>query len=123
MEQYIMQAKALEFGDTDTAGKVMSTDDPVKQKGLGKTVPNFDRNTWQQAIPEILLKGLKEKFVQNEHCKEFLINTGNRTIGEANKHDSFFGIGKGLNDLDVWDKSQWANNLLGKSLMTVRQDL
>jgi hypothetical protein len=123
MEQYIMQSKALHFQDTDIAAKVMSTTDPVQQKRYGKMIFDFDKKEWQKAIPEILLKGLTAKFMQNSHCKEFLLNTGDRVIGEANKYDSFFGIGKGLHEFDVWDKGQWANNELGKSLMAVREEL
>ena len=101
----------------------MASGDPVTQKNLGKQVSDFDKDKWQQAVPDMLLKGLRAKFTQNAHCNKFLLNTGVCEIGEANKYDSFYGIGKGLHDADVWDKSQWARNLLGKSLMDIRQEL
>lgn len=123
MEQYLMASKALHFKDTDIKAKVMQTHDPVAQKHLGKQVAGFDRNEWEEAASEILLRGLRAKFSQVEHCKDFLLATGKKTIGEANPSDKFFGIGMGLKDRDVWDRSKWANNLLGKSLMEVRNDL
>ena len=59
MEQYLQQAKALYFEDKLTAEQIMIASDPVRQKHLGKSVQNFDLSTWQGAVPDILLKGLK----------------------------------------------------------------
>ena len=107
-----MKAKALEFSDTDTAAKIMVITDPVQQKRLGKQVVDVVRG-----------KGLSAKFSQNNDCKNFLRATKDKCIGEANPNDQFFGIGIGLGDELVWDRKFWAKNLLGKSLMQVREDL
>jgi hypothetical protein len=123
MEQFIMESKALTFSDTDIASKIMQTDDPVEQKRLGKSVAGFDKHKWQQAVPDIVRSGLRAKFSQNQHCLSFLKATGDKVIGEANPNDKFFGIGLGLKHKNAWDKSNWANNLLGKCLMEVRAEL
>ena len=60
---------------------------------------------------------------QDAFCKDFLKSTGQKSIGEANPNDRFFGIGMGLRDRDVWNKDKWASNLLGKTLMEIRQEL
>ena len=104
MEQYLQQAKALYFNDNSTAEQIMATSDPVKQKQLGKTVLNFDLSTWQGAVPDILMKGLRAKFGQVDHCKDFLTSTEGKTLGEANGWDKFFGIGMSLQHPKVWQK-------------------
>lgn len=123
VEQYLMEQKALQFKDTETASRIMKTSDPVVQKQLGKSVAGFDRDKWEKAVPEVLLKGLRAKFIQNKLCGDFLKNTGNKVIGEANPNDPFYGIGMGLKDSNVWDKTAWAHNLLGLSLMEIRNEL
>ena len=45
---------------------------------------NFDLSTWQGAVPDILMKGLSAKFGQVDHCKDFLLATEGKTLGEAN---------------------------------------
>ena len=116
-----MNKKALKFGDMDIATKIMLSNNPVHQKSLGKKISNFQLDVWRKAVPEVLIKGLQAKFTQDEICKNFLLATGQRDIGEANPSDSFFGIGMGLRHPDAWDKSKWENNLLGKCLMEVRE--
>jgi hypothetical protein len=101
----------------------MRSSDPVEQKRCGKQVVDFDKKVWQEAVPAVLKKGLLAKFFQNIHCKDFLRTTGNRIIGEANPNDKFFGIGLSLWDDRVWHRDSWANNLLGKCLMEVRDQL
>lgn len=123
MEQYLMNKKALKFGDMDIATKIMQTINPVQQKMLGKKITNFQQDVWRKDVPEVVIKGLQAKFTQDEICKNFLLTTGQRDIGEANPSDSFFGIGMGLRNPAAWDKSQWENNLLGKCLMEVRTEL
>jgi hypothetical protein len=123
MEQFLMNAKALHFSDTHMASKIMGTSDPVAQKGFGKQVVDFDRQDWQNVVPDILNRGVLAKFTQDITCKEFLQNTGVKIIGEANPNDRFFGIGIRLGDDNVWNRDRWAHNLLGKCLMEVRNEL
>jgi hypothetical protein len=53
IEQYLMESKALHFSDTDTARLIMQTDDPVRQKRLGKKVVDFDKVAWQGVVENI----------------------------------------------------------------------
>ena len=123
MEQYIMQQKALHFSDTDTARKIMASSNPVEQKSLGREVANFDISVWRNdVVKTVLVQGLRAKFHQNKHCRDFLKATGDKSIGEASD-DTFWGIGMRLNDKDLWDEGKWSNNLLGKSLMEIRGEL
>ena len=118
-----MQAKALHFGDMDSAEQVMATADPVRQKQIGKQVKNFNHDSWEEVAPEIIAQGLLAKFTQVPHCKKFLQDTKDKAIGEANRNDSYWGIGMGLQDSEVWDQKKWGKSLLGKSLMEIRGKL
>ena len=118
-----MHSKALHFGDISTAKEVMDTSEPVKQKHLGKAVHNYNKDQWQAAVPVILEKGLVAKFTQVLKCKEFLKATKDQLLGEANPNDKFFGIGLALHSSNVWDQAKWGNNLLGKCLMNVRDQI
>lgn len=124
-EQYLMYQKAVRFNDMSTATKILQETNPVKQKGLGKDIAGFKKVVWDNAVPRILLRGLRSKFAQNPHCADFLKATGSKTIIEANPRDSFYGVGKGLRDSALWDQSAWPQdgNLMGKSLETVRSEL
>ena len=123
LEQYLMEQKALHFDDRDTAAAIMEIPNLVHQKRLGKSVKNFDLFVWQGEVSDILKTGLEAKFNQAKHCGDFLRSTQNRTLGEANANDNFYGIGMGLQDPNVWDQGRWGKNLLGKLLMEVRDSL
>ena len=65
-----------------------------------------------------------EKYFQNTRLKNILLNTGDKMIIEANPKDTRWGIGLSAEDDRVLDESQWqGENLLGKVLMQVRQEL
>ncbi len=67
----------------------------------------------------------KAKFVQNSDLKQFLINTEERTLVEACKHDKYWGSGFGLGDLRSQpDTITWPGDInLGRILMRIHQDL
>ena len=72
----------------------METSNPVHQKRLGKSVKNFDLSVWQGAVSDILKTCSELKFNQAKHCGDFLRSTQNRTLGEVNANDNFYGTGK-----------------------------
>ena len=117
-----MHQKALRFSDTDTAVKVMKSNNPVEQKALGRQVASFDQDEWRKEAKPTLIQGLCAKFGQNELCKHFLKNTGEKSIGEACE-DSFWGIGMSLSDNELWNEGKWKGNLMGKSLMEIRGEI
>ena len=124
VEQFLMKQKAMFFKDTETATKIMRENDPVRQKALGKTVKNYQDKEWKSAVRDIIKIGLSAKFKQNKPLRDFLMATGTTTIVEANKNDSYFGIGLGLWDKQVWDmKKHKGHNVLGQELMAQRDEL
>jgi len=125
MEQYLMYQKAIYFNDVFTGKKIMRAGRPPVQKALGRTVKHFDATVWKAVVPDILAEGLKAKFSQVPHCKNYLKLTTGMTLAEASGTDNFYGIGFGLlaHEGVLSDQSKWGYNLLGKCLMNVREHL
>lgn len=123
-EQWLQEQKAVHFRDFSTAKQIMEAETPQKMKALGRTCSNFVDKTWKEVSPEILNKGLMEKFTQNPHLKIYLLGTGSLELVEAAKNDRWFGIGRHLWQDDIESsKETWGHNLQGKTLKAVRQRL
>lgn len=123
-EQYMMYMKALMFNDVVTAQKILQTNDPKKQKALGREVKNYDDAKWSQHRAEIVMWGVLEKFSQNEDIKAVLLATGDLEIVEASPYDRIWGIGLAADDANATVPSKWkGQNLLGLILKDVREFL
>src|ERR1035437_9180971 len=82
-EQYMMHVKALCFNDKVSARKIMNTDNPKQQKALGRDVKNFNETKWVSVRYDLVKKGLREKFSQNEDLKKYLLSFKDYLIVEA----------------------------------------
>ena len=57
-------------------------------------------------------------------CRAMLLATGDRLIVEASPHDTFWGVGIGLDDVRLWNrKCHGGKNRMGQLLMTVRDEI
>ena len=126
-EQYFMQQKALTFGDRTTAQAILREKSPVLQKQMTRKYKLLDQTPWLNKCLEVMETGIRAKFTQNEHLREFLLQTGTTMLLEANPNDSFWGVGLSKNNPQLWKKnSTWANkatNHLGRLLSELRRDL
>ena len=123
-EQYMMNQKALLFGDVETSRQILRATDPREQKELGRKVSGFNKEKWDKACVGIVYKGNYAKFSQNEDLKTELLNTGNRILVEASPVDFIWGIGMHEDDNGVDNPANWkGTNLLGWSIMLVRNEL
>ena len=123
-EQYMMAKKALLFMDTSTYNKIMAESDPAVCKALGKSAANFDQGRWDSCKEEIIYNANYAKFSQNPELKGALLATGDAIIAEASPYDKIWGIGLKATDPSSQDPNKWrGQNLLGKALMRVREDL
>lgn len=124
-EQYMMAKKALLFKDYERYVLIMNEKDPQKCKALGKDVRNFDAAVWDRCKEEIVYNGNYAKFDQNmKERKYYLFNTGETILAEASPLDTVWGIGLEASNPDATDPSKWkGQNLLGKILMRVREEL
>jgi ribA/ribD-fused uncharacterized protein len=123
VEHYFQSQKAKEFGDEEIYKKMIDTPSAKAVKALGKKVKNFIKETWDERRLEIMMRGVKAKFVQHPELQKQLLDTGNKTIGEADARDSFWGIGTSENTEKSNDPSKWkGQNRLGKILMALRDE-
>lgn len=120
-EQYMMYSKAMLFGDRDVAAQILQTNDPKKQKALGRKVKGFNEDTWNKEKLNIVIKGNTLKFSQNESLKKQLLSTGDKVLVEGSPYDKIWGVGLKWDDPKILDESKWqGENLLGEALMAVR---
>jgi ribA/ribD-fused uncharacterized protein len=123
-EAYLMGHKALLFNDRDSAEKIVQTNDPKKQKALGRQVKGFNDTLWNQHKFDIMVKGLVLKFGQNECLKRQLVATGDKILVEGSPYDKIWGVGLHYEDALILDEKTWkGENLLGKDLMEARNQL
>jgi len=123
VEHYFQAQKAKEFGDDEIYKKMLDTPSGKAVKALGKKVKNFQKEVWDGKRLEIMMHGVKAKFVQHPELQKQLLETGDRQIGEADARDSFWGIGTSENTDKSVDPTKWkGQNRLGKILMALRDE-
>ena len=122
-EQYFQHAKAILFGDDSTAKKILDETNPYKINTLGKKVRGFEKNVWEKKAFDILKGVNMAKYSQNPGAKKALLDTGNRTIGEASP-DPTYGTGVIISSPDATTMTAWkGKNWMGKILSDVRAEL
>ena len=96
---------------------------PAMCKPLGRQVKNFVPQRWEQVAPEVAYRGCLAKFQQHENLQKVLLDTGNKTLGEATC-DCMWGVGLSLSARGILDKGQWVgSNIMTNALMRVRDTL
>lgn len=119
-EQYMMWNKAILFGDTETAVKILATTDPREQKGLGRQVRNFNHLVWEAVCQKVVTAGNYFKFSQNPKLLDALMGTGSTQLVEASPYDRIWGIGYEEHDA-LANLDNWGKNYLGHCLVDVRE--
>lgn len=129
-EQGMMWGKSVLFGDKDMEKQILETTDPKTVKALGRKVKRFDEKTWKKNRTKIMFQHCYAKFSQNPTLKKHLYNTGAKMLVEASPYDKVWGIGLRWHEARYIDPKKWPtkkgekeNNLLGKSLVAVREAL
>lgn len=123
-EQYMMYHKAKFFGDEESMQKIMETESPMEQKKLGRKVKNFDAEKWRAVCYDIVKRGLREKYRQDEASRECLAMYKDKIIVEASPYDRIWGIGYAENDVNILkEKDNWGENLLGKIIMDIAKEM
>jgi hypothetical protein len=121
VEQMYVTQKARFFGDKNAENKALHTSDPILQKKI--SIRGFNRKEWEVVAEEHMHKCIKAKFTQNPELRNILINSYPKILAEASPHDALWGIGMGMHNPLLVDKSKWGRNLTGKILMKVRDTL
>lgn len=124
MEQYMMFQKALTFGDLEIADKIMASRDLPEIKKLGRSVAHYNDVLWKTIRVQIMRRGIRAKFQQNPELLYNLLNTGSSLMAECAPRDLVWGIGLDIEDARSSDPKEWkGRNMLGRTLMRVREDL
>jgi ribA/ribD-fused uncharacterized protein len=124
VEHLMMEAKAVLFGDEETAKKIYQAKTPYEAKRLGREVSGFNLEIWEQYRFDVVSDACLAKFSQNVELGNFLMNTGSKVIVEASPSDPIWGIGLRENDENATNPFEWEGlNLLGFALMRVRSIL
>ena len=123
-EQAFMWAKAQLFGDKDSARLILAEKNPAKAKELGRGVKGFNPTHWDINKEFLMYEVNLAKYSQFDDYKSVLLSTGEKQLVEVNGKDTIWGIGLYANDPRILDEKQWrGQNLLGKVLMRVREEL
>lgn len=125
-EKAFMYSKAVFFGDQKVARDILllTTNRPAEYKRLGRLVKNYDDKRWNAVRFEKMYEAVKAKFSGNPYLLKYLLSTGDKVLVEASPFDTIWGVGLDLLSDDVSDESKWrGQNLLGKVLMKVREEL
>jgi ribA/ribD-fused uncharacterized protein len=123
-EQAMMIAKARMFGDITAACEIMATNNPRRQKEIGRSVKGFDAVRWQSECVPIITDVLVHKFDQNDDLFKILMDTNDKIIVEASPFDDVWGIKMGVDHVDILDQTKWqGKNYLGICLMNARERL
>jgi ribA/ribD-fused uncharacterized protein len=124
VEQLMMAAKATIFGDLRTFLRIMDVVHPADQKRLGREVAGYDDAIWSASRKEIVKRGIRDKFEQNENMKQAMLGfPADTEFVETNRWDNIWGIGLSIDDPNIADKSKWnGQNLLGVILTEIHQE-
>ena len=119
---FVESSKAKEFGDEESREKIGGAKSAKAAKALGDKVKNYNTETWEAKRDGIMEQGLRAKFVQHPELRKELDDTGDKTIGEADARDTYWGIGTGMESVKSKTPSKWRGlNKMGKLLMDLRR--
>ena len=83
---------------------------PARAKIEGRRLTRL-RADWEQVKRAVMMELLLQKFINNEDCRQWLLETGDAHLEEGNHHgDAYWGTVNGKGE-----------NHLGKLLMAVRR--
>ena len=121
-EQYIQYQKALTFGDSYVANKILKTDTAIECKRLSYQINGVDVEHWRNEGYNICYEGIKQKFLQNEDLLSKLKSTTPKILAEATPN-RLWGTGVGLCDKNALEMNNWTSpGWLSKMLLNISSD-
>ena len=124
-EQLFMWQKALFFDDSETADLILKAKSAKEAKGLGRQVKNFSDVEWRKGREYAMRVAVYEKFRQNDELFRELVDEkyDDLQFVEASPVDNIWGIGYDTEHAFDVIEDLWGQNLLGKIINEVREDL
>lgn len=119
-EHAFMWEKANRFGQIDIAQKIKEIPHPRGAKALGREIPNFNKEFWDNISYDIMLE---VNMIKWRKFISVLQLTEDKVLVEASPYDKIWGVGLSEKDPRILDDSQWkGENLLGKVIMECRNN-
>jgi ribA/ribD-fused uncharacterized protein len=115
-----MWQKAMVFDDQDVAASILENSSPDSAYCSGSKVKGFDDGVWNARQIKILEDASYYNFTQSYVLKSYLLDTGSAYLVNADPEDVVWGIGY-TSDQAENNRSTWGSNLLGRTLMAVRE--
>ena len=123
VEHYYATRKAKHAMDQTTIDNINKT--PSDAQRLSKAIKMSPTlfEEWKRVRCNILKKGMKAKYSQNDELATYLKDTGDLILIEATRQ-KYWGIGKGIGDPSLFNQRSWqGQNQCGKLTMEVRDEL
>ena len=122
-EQYIQWKKSTFFNDSIVERRILNSTDALDSKDIARDIKDCDKDSWNENAEELCYERIKQKFLQNPHLQEVLVNTGNKILVEA-CYDNIWGTGLPLSDKNCLVENKWKSvGILGRILMKIRDSL
>ena len=97
-EKLFMHEKALFASDLLKAREIMGEDRSCELRRLGREVRRLNVGVWRRRAPNVVYKGNRAKFLQNERTRMELFESRENVLVEASRGDRFWRIGLGMGD-------------------------
>ena len=122
VEEVLQLGKAEFANQPEVIQAMKQASHPREFKRLGDSC-KVDQKKWLPIAKDLMSRACKEKFLQNESCREFLIQTKHTILAEAGP-DKTWGICCKMTDENAFDQKKWSGqNNLGKILMAIRDGI
>ena len=105
--------QAQKFVGTEHEEEIRRVKSPMIAARMGRDRKRPLRHDWESVKDEIMFEAVRAKFTQYEELRKILLATGDAEIVEHTRKDNYWG--------DRGDGS--GRNMLGKTLMLVREEL
>ena len=120
-EQYLQWHKAHFAKKTDAMKLIMNAQTALEAKNLGDKI-TLSNEQWLPEAESALFHACIAKFQQDPIAKKLLLDTNDKQIIEASKNTTW-GVGRTLSDKNIFTPDWEGQNLCGKVLMKVREQL
>jgi ribA/ribD-fused uncharacterized protein len=126
VERYYQLARANAANNETLAYRIENASTPAECKSHGDKV-RFTKeglSKWNRDQLRIMKAAVTAKFTQNDNARKFLLATGQKHLGEASPHDTYWGTGVGLRSPSAANQNSWrGKNKLGELLMQLRTEM
>ena len=106
-EQYIQEAKAEYFNDTEMYDKLHNSNTGLECKLIAKQTKNFNGKKWEMVAKDICKPGIKQKFQMNHKPKHMLLEHTKDKLFVMCTKDTLWGTGVPLDNEKCLDSFMW----------------